>query len=69
MCEVWVTAIRDRCLSARVPFFFKQWGGVRKSETGRTLNGRTYNEFPARSIAPVPSPEELLSIREELELA
>ena len=42
----WVTEIRDQCLAARVPFFFKQWGGVRKSETGRTLDGKTYDEFP-----------------------
>lgn len=69
MAKEWVLSIRDLCKREHVPFFFKQWGGVRKSETGRTLNGRTYSEFPARSIAPVPSAEELLSIREELELA
>jgi protein gp37 len=69
MAKEWVLSIRDLCKNAQVPFFFKQWGGVRKSETGRTLNGRTYSEFPSRSIAPVPSTEELLSIREELELA
>ena len=28
------------------PFFFKQWGGVRKSKTGRTLDGRTWDEVP-----------------------
>lgn len=69
MAKEWVLSIRDLCKREHVPFFFKQWGGVRKSETGRTLNGKTYSEFPARSIAPVPSTEELLSIREELELA
>jgi protein gp37 len=42
----WVTDIRAQCLRARVPFFFKQWGGVRKHETGRKLNGRTFDEMP-----------------------
>ena len=37
----WVTAIRDQCQNAHVPFFFKQWGGVRKHKTGRALEGRT----------------------------
>ena len=37
----WVREIRDRCVSARVSFFFKQWGGVFKSRTGRTIDGRT----------------------------
>jgi hypothetical protein len=68
MAKEWVLSIRDLCRRAQVPFFFKQWGGVRKSETGRTLNGKTYSEFPARSTSPVPSIEKLLSIREELEL-
>jgi protein gp37 len=45
----WVTEIRDQCLDARVPFFFKQWGGVRKKTTGRTLEGRTWDEMPAES--------------------
>ena len=38
--------IRNQCRRARVPFFFKQWGGVRKSAAGRRLRGRTYDEFP-----------------------
>ena len=42
----WVTAIRDQCRERGVAFFFKQWGGVRKSRAGRLLEGRTYNEFP-----------------------
>lgn len=50
----WVKGIRDRCKRARVPFFFKQWGGTRKKESGRKLDGRTYDEFPAivRNQAP-----------------
>lgn len=42
----WVRGIREQCGGAGVSFFFKQWGGVRKSETGRELDGRTYDEFP-----------------------
>ena len=42
----WVREIRDRCLRARVPFFFKQWGGVLKNRTGRILDGRTWDEMP-----------------------
>lgn len=46
MLRAWVVPIRRACRAQRVPFFFKQWGGVRKHETGRTLDGRTYDEFP-----------------------
>jgi len=42
----WVTDIRDQCQRAHVPFFFKQWGGVRKKEAGRALNGRVWEEMP-----------------------
>ena len=42
----WVTAILRQCRRAKVPFFFKQWGGVRKDLTGRELNGRTYSDMP-----------------------
>lgn len=42
----WVIEIRDQCLQARVPFFFKQWGGVNKKKTGRLLEGRTWDEMP-----------------------
>lgn len=43
----WVAAIRSQCAAAKVPFFFKQWGGVNKHATGRLLDGRTYDEVPA----------------------
>lgn len=43
----WVKSIRDQCRSAGVAFFFKQWGGVFKSRTGRDLDGRTWDEMPA----------------------
>jgi protein gp37 len=42
----WVTEIRDECLRVGVPFFFKQWGGVQKNKTGRSLDGRTWDEMP-----------------------
>jgi protein gp37 len=42
----WVESILTQCRQSKVPFFFKQWGGVRKNRTGRELNGRTYDELP-----------------------
>jgi protein gp37 len=44
--EGWIVQIRDQCIAANVPFFFKQWGGVRKKITGRMLDGRTWDEMP-----------------------
>jgi protein gp37 len=46
MRNEWVCEIRDRCRYAQVPFFFKQWGGKRKDVTGRTLEGRVWDEMP-----------------------
>ncbi len=46
MKEQWVKAIRDRCVRSGVPFFFKQWGGKRKKQSGRILEGRTWDEMP-----------------------
>lgn len=46
MRKEWVESILDQCSEADVPFFFKQWGGVRKDLTGRVLNNRTYDEMP-----------------------
>jgi len=46
MKKEWVTTIRDRCVRYGVPFFFKQWGGIQKSKTGRTLDKRTWDELP-----------------------
>jgi protein gp37 len=42
----WVRSIRRQCREASVPFFFKQWGGVQKSRTGRLLDGRTWDAMP-----------------------
>jgi protein gp37 len=47
----WVYSIRDQCEAQSAPFFFKQWGGPKKSKTGRELHGRTYDECPAKSEA------------------
>lgn len=47
----WVTEIRDQCLAAEVPFFFKQWGGVNKAKAGRKLHGRTWDQMPIGSRA------------------
>ena len=46
MNREWVKDILRQCRDARVPFFFKQWGGVQKHKTGRKLFGRTYDEMP-----------------------
>ena len=44
----WVSEIRDRCRAAGTAFFFKQWGGRNKKQAGRILEGRTWDEFPAK---------------------
>jgi protein gp37 len=46
MEKQWVVGLKNQCWKARVPFFFKQWGGVRKSKNGRKLEGRTYDQMP-----------------------
>ena len=58
----WVRSLRDQCHSVGVAFFFKQWGGVRKTQTGRTLDGRTHDGYPAISETPVPETKERLSM-------
>jgi len=42
----WAIDIRDQCLNANVPFFFKQWGGINKKKTGRILDGCTWDGMP-----------------------
>jgi protein gp37 len=46
MAPNWARSIRDQCVDAGVPFFFKQWGGVNKASAGRLLDGREWNEVP-----------------------
>lgn len=47
MQKEWVVSLKNQCWKARVPFFFKQWGGVQKKKRGRRLDGRTYDQMPA----------------------
>jgi protein gp37 len=54
----WVISIRHQCANHKVPFFFKQWGGLHKKRAGRTLDGRTYDEFPKRSCSVLPLPSD-----------
>ncbi len=49
MEEKWVIEIKEQCEEQNVPFFFKQWGGVRKHKTGRTLLGKTWNDMPQKT--------------------
>jgi protein gp37 len=53
MEEAWVVDIRKQCKRQGVAFFFKQWGGVQKSKSGRTLEGRTWDEMPLDSALAV----------------
>ena len=53
MDSLWVKDIRDQCLEQKVPFFFKQWGGVNKKKAGRRLEGRTWDEMPKPESAGV----------------
>jgi protein gp37 len=57
----WVVSIREQCRAAGVPFFFKQWGGVRKGRNGRALDGRTFEEMPACPTTLVPTRDERAS--------
>lgn len=42
----WVRTIRDHCVSSAIAFFFKQWGGRNKKKSGRTLDGRVWDQMP-----------------------
>ncbi|MEP7245599.1 MAG: phage Gp37/Gp68 family protein [Gammaproteobacteria bacterium] len=50
MEPAWVDRILHQCRARDVAFFFKQWGGVQKHRTGRTLRGQTYDEMPRPGI-------------------
>ena len=67
MAREWVISVRNQCKQARVPFFFKQWGGVRKSATGRQLDGKTYNEYPQRVQFPVLNAQECSETAQSIE--
>jgi protein gp37 len=51
----WVENIQRLCNEQCAAFFFKQWGGVQKSKSGRLLNGMTFDDMPARIVEPMPS--------------
>jgi hypothetical protein len=55
MKKAWVESIRKLCKAESVAFFFKQWGGLHKSKTGRLLNGKTYDAMSERVVAEMPS--------------
>ena len=55
MPEEWVIEIEELCRESGTAFFFKQWGGRNKKAAGRLLNGRTYDEMPARTSSTWPS--------------
>jgi protein gp37 len=42
----WALELRNRCVDAGVPFFWKQWGGRTSKSGGRMLDGRTWDEYP-----------------------
>lgn len=67
MKKEWVISLRNQCGQNRVPFFFKQWGGVRKSVAGRKLEGRTHDEFPKRIHNAVMPTEHCLALASEIE--
>jgi len=67
MDKEWVLSLRHQCRTAKVPFFFKQWGGVRKSEAGRMLEGRTYDEMPKREVMAVAAYRERMTMIREVE--
>jgi protein gp37 len=58
----WVIDIRNQCQSAKVPFFFKQWGGVNKKRAGRILDGQTWDEMPIKSNLPSSRRDDLAKI-------
>lgn len=62
----WVENIQKQCSAAKVPFFFKQWGGVQKKKFGRKLHGKTYDSMPPRKKSPVPPKEDRIASFETL---
>lgn len=67
MKKEWVIAIKDQCREKGTPFFFKQWGGVRKAAAGRRLDGKTYDEFPRQIQNPVAAAEACQLMAREIE--
>ncbi|MBL0262385.1 MAG: phage Gp37/Gp68 family protein [Leptospiraceae bacterium] len=46
----WVIEIRNQCKLEKIPFFFKQWGGTNKKDSGRLLDGKEYNQMPVKTL-------------------
>lgn len=44
----WIRRIRDDCQKTDTAFFFKQWGGRYPKANGRELDGKFYDEMPAK---------------------
>ena len=66
MKREWVVSVRNHCREAAVPFFFKQWGGVRKAKRGRLLEGRTYDEYPSRVSSAIPEKSRCLAYARDI---
>ncbi len=66
MRREWVISVRDQCRMYHVPFFFKQWGGVRKAKNGRLLDDRTYDEYPERVGSAVPDRASCAAFAQEI---
>src|SRR2546425_4074237 len=64
MKREWVLSIREQCRDYGIPFFFKQWGGVRKAKAGRELDGRTYDEYPRRNPPQMPDKQKRATFAE-----
>jgi protein gp37 len=66
MKKEWVVSVRDLCRDYHVPFFFKQWGGVRKKRNGRLLDDRTYDEYPSRVVGKIPDRARCFAYAQEI---
>jgi protein gp37 len=66
MSPEWVRRIRDQCKQRSIPFFFKQWGGVRKKAAGRRLDGRIYDQFPEFTESPAMEREQRLLLLQDM---
>jgi protein gp37 len=69
MDKAWVLNVRRQCQDADIPFFFKQWGGVRKGTTGRELDGQTYDDIPSIKRSSVPSAAARSALAEQFQNA
>lgn len=67
MEESWVISLLEQCRASNVPFFFKQWGGVHKSKTGRELQGQTFDEMPPRLVRSIPHRADRMAMIQEIE--